>query len=125
MRLQQLVNVQFQASLKKLMEQDMPFKTKYALKGIVNRFTQETTKYDEIRAEAIKRLGNKKEDGTLDMDEKGNVSINEENGKLFSQELTSLLQTEVEIGSVKIADLGDKIDLNVNDLLNLDGLVVD
>ena len=125
MKLSKLVDPQFQSTLRKLAGQEVPLKTAFALKGIIKRANEELVKYEEVRTSAVQRFGDKKEDGTLETNESGNVKLNDENAAAFVAELTSLLSTEVDIGAIKAQDLGDKITLTTSELMSIDELITD
>jgi hypothetical protein len=123
MKLAKLVDPQFQTALKKLAAEELPLRTAFSLRGIIKQANDELAKYDEVRAEALKRFGDKKEDGSLDIDEKGTVKLSEDNMKQFVEQLNQLLITEVSFATVKVADLGTKVNLSANDLIILDTLI--
>jgi len=124
-KLGKLINSQFQTSLAKLMHQDLPLKTAFALRGIVRRNNEEISKYEEVRSEALKRFAKKGEDGKVAVDSNNLVRFDEDNGKLFSQEMEALLTAEVNIGSINLSDLGDKITLSTVDLMSLEDILTE
>ena len=123
MKLSKLTDPQFQVALRKLASQELPLKGAFAIKGIVKKANEELVKYDEVRNEALQRLGTKNEDGSLSKNESGSVDLSEENMQLFVKELGEMLSMEIHIGSLKASDLGDKINLSANDLMALDVLI--
>jgi hypothetical protein len=125
MKLSKLVDPQFQASLTKLTTQDLPLKTAFVLRGVVKRCDEEIVKYNQVRSAALQNFGEKNEDNTLKTDEKGNITLNDANAKALMSELNNLMTTDVDVGSIKMSDLGDKVALSTADLLRLDDIVVD
>ena len=125
MKLGKIVDPGYQSVLRKLASQDIPLKTAFKLKGMIKIGNEELVKYEEVRSEALKRLGDKKEDGSLVIDEKGTVKLAEENMEKFVAELNALLVTEINVGSVKLSELGDKVALTTQDLFTLDDLIVE
>jgi hypothetical protein len=125
MKLSKLVDPQYQGVLRKLAGQEIPLRTGFKLRGIIKAGNEELSKYEEVRAEALKRLGDKKEDGSLEVDDKGTVKLSEDNMKVFVEELNTLLVTDVNIGTVKIAELGDKVSLSTQELFILEDLIVE
>jgi hypothetical protein len=125
MKLSKLVDPQYQAALAKLAAQDLPLRTAFKLRGIIKLGKDELAKYEEVRGEALKRLGDKKEDGSLDVDEKGSVRLSQENMSLFVEELNALLVLDVNVGVIKLSELGEKASLTANDLMILDSLITD
>lgn len=123
MKLSQLNNPVFQGTMKKLMGEPLPLKVAFKLKGISQKIDGEVQKYDEVRLAALKRFGNKKADGSLDTNEDGSVKLERDNLKQFATELQELLDSEVEVGSVRVDELGELIKLSVNELIVLDGVI--
>ena len=123
MKLAKLVDPNFQTALRKLAAEELPLRTAFSLRGIIKQAGEELAKYDEVRAEALKRLGDKNEDGGLAVDENGSVKLSEENMKAFVEQLNGLLATDVPLANVKLADLGTKLNLSTNDLITLDSLI--
>jgi len=125
MKLGKIVDPNYQTVLRKLASQDIPLKAAFKLKGMIKIGNEELTKYEEVRADALKRFGDKKEDGSLDVDDKGTVKLAEENMQKFVDELNALLVTDINVGSVKISELGDKVSLTTQELFMLDDLIVE
>ena len=123
MELGKLVDVQFQTTLRKLASQELPLRAAFTLKGIVNNVNSELKKYDEVRGEALQRLGEKDETGKLIAGDKGNIKLSDDNMKLFVDEMNTLLATPITVGSINAKDLGDKCTLSTSDLLTLDGII--
>ena len=125
MKLSKLIDPEFQNTLKKLAAQEIPLRTAFTLRGIIKSVNDELNKYDEVRTAALNQFGDKDADGKLILGEKNAVQINEENMKQFVAELNALLQTEVNVGSIKLSDLGDKASLTTSELITLDDLVTE
>lgn len=125
MKLGKLVDPQYQAILRKLAAQELPLRTAFKLRGIIKTGNDEFAKYEEVRADALKRFGDRKEDGSLDADEKGTVKLSEENMQQFVAELNALLATDINVGTIKVSELGDKASLTTQDLITLDSLITD
>ena len=125
MKLGKLVDPQYQSILRKLASQDIPLRTAFKLRGIIKISSEELSKYDEVRGEALKRLGDKKEDGSLQIDDKGTVKLSEENMNNFVAELNTLLATDISLGTVNVSELGDKVSLSTQELLILDELIAE
>ncbi len=125
MKLSKLIDPQFQTVLRKLAGQDVPLKTAYKLRGIINKGNEELAKYDTVRTDALQRLGDKNEDGSLAVDDKGTVKLSGDNLQSFTNELTALINMDIPVGNVSINELGDKLSLTTSELLTLDDLIVD
>lgn len=123
MKLGRIIDPKFKETLKKLADQDLPIKASFILKGVVLSSDSESKKFEEVRIEAVKKLGDKKEDGSLAVDEKGIVNINAENMKEYTGQLSALLETDIEVKGLTLNDLGEKVSLNVQDLLILDDII--
>jgi hypothetical protein len=125
MKLGKLVNPAFQLAFKKLTTQELPLRAAFFIKGVSRQVQEELTKYDSSRMEALKRFGSIKETGELDTDESGNVKLSDENMKKFMEELQSLLEIDVIVNSIKIEDLGFKIQLTAAEASALEELLVE
>jgi hypothetical protein len=123
MELNKIVDPQFQGILRKLAGQELPLRSAFTLKGIISNVNGELKKYDEVRGEALQRLGEKGEDGKVLINENGSVKLSEESMKSFVQEMNSLLTTNISVGHITAKDLGDKCSLSASDLLTLDDLI--
>ena len=123
MKLGRIIDPRFKVALKKLTDQDLPIKASFILKGVVLSSDSESKKFEDVRIEAVNKLGDKKEDGSLAVDEKGIVNVNAENMKEYTEQLNALLDTDIEVKGVTLKDLGDRILLSVQDLFILDDLI--
>ena len=123
MKLGRIIDPRFKVALKKLTDQDLPIKASFILKGVVLSSDSESKKFEDVRIEAVNKLGDKKEDGSLAVDEKGIVNVNAENMKEYTEQINALLDTDIEVKGVTLKDLGDRILLSVQDLFILDDLI--
>lgn len=126
MKLSKLVDPQFQVALRKLASQEVPLKSAFKLKGMIKQVNDALAKYDEVRTDALKRYGTKDDSGELVLEENGkNVKLSEENAQAFVQELNDLLADDVEIGSLRISDLGNNLSLSTTELILLEDVILD
>jgi hypothetical protein len=125
MKLARIVDDKFHVALQKLANEPLPLKTAFKLKGISKAVKEEYSKYDEVRKEALQKHGQKNEDGTLKTDEKGNVAFDDNGLQGFVDEINELTSLEIDMGTVKISELGDNIKLTSNELDLLDGVIVE
>lgn len=124
MKLSQLTDKRLQTTLKALMNKPLPIKTAYKLKGLVKTVNDELAKYESLRQDIIGRLADRKDDGTIATDTTGNVLFTSENRAAFFKELKDLLEMDVDMPSIKLADLGT-IDITAEDLFALDELIAE
>jgi hypothetical protein len=126
MKLSKLVNPEFQVALRKLATQEVPLRTAFKLKGMIKQVNEALAKYDEVRTDALKRYGDKDDKGELVLDEGGkNVKLSEDSAQGFVKELNDLLNDEIEIGGVKVADLGENCSLSTTELMLLEDIIQD
>jgi len=121
-KIKQIVNPDFSQAYVKLMKLQVPMKTAYKLKKIAELITDEQKKYEELRKELLTKLGEKNEDGSLKIDQ-GIVSLGENQQAYYEQHL-ELLDIDVEMGVIKIDDLGDA-QLSAAELSSLGELIGD
>lgn len=125
MKLARLLDENLHLAFKNLKNQKLPAKTAFVIKGIQKRMEEEITKYEEVRKELLNRCGKKDENGNLEVDDKNNVLFDADGQKEFINEMNELINTEVEIGTFTLESLGDKVELSGNDVIDLDGLLVE
>jgi hypothetical protein len=125
MKLSTLIEPNFHTAVKKLISQDVPLSAAFKLKGIIKRCDEEIAKYEEVRKVALEKLGDRDEQGNLLQTENGSVKLSQGNMQKFAVELSALLSSEVDVGKLKISDLGDKVNLSMSDLLALGDLIAD
>ena len=123
MKLSKLLDPRFKSGLQKLIAAEIPLKSAFKLKGILLSVNNALQSYDDVRLDAIKKYGIKKEDGDLEVDENGNVKFEPEDHETFSKELQELLTTEVDVAKVAVADLGEKIHISVDELTFLEDIL--
>lgn len=107
-KLETILNPLFKSGLSKLMSGDLPMVVVFDLEGIVDEVNKSIARYEKVRQTLLKKHAVTKEDGSYQSDENGQaVFKTEDDGKTFFKELTELASTEVEVGRIKIGDLGD------------------
>lgn len=125
MKLMLVVNQDFRKALTILAKQDIPLKTGFKLKGILKRVDEEYMKYEECRKDALSRFGEKDQAGNVVQDDQGNVKLSKEGMDNFIKELQDLLQSDIDLPRLTVADLGEKLTMTTEQLLLLDDLVVE
>ena len=123
MKIGNVIDQQFQDVLAKLMAQPLPLKVAYKLHNIKKVADEEFAKYDKIRIEAISRFADKKEDGSIVTDDKGNAQFSPENLANFTKELSELLSVEFQHDKLSIEEMGSKIELSAQDLVAIQGIL--
>ena len=126
MKLARLIDQGFQNSVRTLMKQPLPIKVAYKLRGVVKKAEEELNQYEEMRKEALQKYGKKKEDGSLDITETNNVQFEtRESMQDFLKDIGDLTNLDVDMATISVEELGGDIKLSTEDLMNLDGLLVD
>jgi hypothetical protein len=125
MKLARLVDERLHLALNKLSAEPLPLRTAFKLKGIVKKAREEYSKYEEVRKEALQRHGEKNEDGTLKVDDRNNVQFTPEGIQAFASELNQLTSLDMEMPTLTLSELGEKISLTVEDLEVLEGVIVE
>jgi len=126
MKLARLIDQGFQNSVRTLMKQPLPIKVAYKLRGVVKKAEEELNQYEEMRKEALQKYGKKKEDGSLDTTETNNVQFEtRESMQDFLKDIGDLTNLDVDMATISVEELGGDIKLSTEDLMNLDGLLVD
>ena len=122
MKLAKLLDEGFTAAFIELKSQRHPIKAAYAIKGIDKAIEAELVKYEEMRSELLLTYSTKSETGEP-LIKDGHFVLEGENRSQFIKELTELVNVDVMVGSIAIADLGDNATISTNALIQLEGLV--
>lgn len=123
MKLSRLVDPKFKASLTSLNSQKLPLKTAFKLKSIIKKVDEEFEKYDQVRVAALNSFGDKKEDGSLVVDENGNIPLSGENAQNFVNQMNELIALDVEIPTISVSELGNDLTISSAELMLLDFIV--
>ena len=120
MKLNQIIGSQ--ESLSKLLELKLPIKVSYKISKLINKIQPDLKIYEEKRMDLFKEYG------ILD-EEKQVYNLKPENIEKFSEDLKTLLDTDIEVDfgegkeleRISIASLGD-VQVTSQDLIKLDWL---
>ncbi|KKR00038.1 MAG: hypothetical protein UT24_C0018G0020 [Candidatus Woesebacteria bacterium GW2011_GWB1_39_12] len=107
------------SSLRKLIQQEVPVKVAYQLAKNVRVIDDEYQLIEKQRADLIRKHGEVQEDGS--------TRVADENVAAFTKEMAEYLRTstEVDVKSVSISDLGDNCKLTPQEVIDLEGLLVE
>lgn len=125
MKLARLVDPKFHSALDKLAAEALPLKLAFRLKGIAKTVREEYAKYEEVRQAAVKKYGKKQDNGDLVLDENNMAQFEQKEFQEFAKELGALANEDVELPTIKLSELGDKITMTLEEIEMLDGLVVE
>jgi hypothetical protein len=125
MKLARLSDARMHAVLRKLSAAPLPLRIAFKLKGVQSRVDEELGKYEEVRKSALEKFGKKGEDGKVIIKPDGNVELEQDQLKEFVAQMNELGQTDVDIPSLKMDELGDRVQLSVDELNLLDGILVE
>jgi hypothetical protein len=125
MKLARLTDARFHEALRKLSAQPMPLRVAFKLKGLKTRVDEELKKFEQCRQEALDKFGKKDADGKLVTRPDNTVEFEEGQLQAFAAELNDLGQTDVDLPSIKLDDLGSTAELTVDELTLLDSVVVE
>lgn len=116
MKLAVLINSNFVSALQKLKSEKLPFKAAMQVAAISKKAVSEMNTFDETRVATAKAMAEKDPDGSPIL-VGGNYKLSEENLKQLTFEVAEALNAEIDLGSVKMSELGDlsKISLTAND----------
>lgn len=125
MKLSQITSPGFAASLNKLSKGDLPILTAYSLKTAIGVLETEQAKFESLRKELVEKYAEKNEDGTIKKNERGEYRVAQESVGDFMKEIEELMKVEVQVPTIKLSALGTKLTLSADDLMNLEGLIVE
>lgn len=123
MKLAIIVNPKFRLALTNLSNQSIPLPASFKLKGIIKKVDEEFAKYEECRMACINRLAKKDKKGKLILDARSNAIFEGDSIQSFNKEINDLNQLEVELDTLKISELGSKVEISAQDLIMLDTLI--
>jgi len=123
-KIAQIIQSEFAPALAKVSSVEVPLKVAFRIKGMVIQVKQEVAKYEELRTELIKKHAPRNEAGEFQPDESGQIRPSAENMNEFLREMQELLNLEVEINTVEVAELGEKLKLTGNEVAALEGVLV-
>jgi hypothetical protein len=123
MKLARLIDPGFQKSITSLAKQSLPLKTAWLLRAVVKNVEGELIRYEELRKEALVKYGKKAEDGTVETDELHQVQFDQKGMQAFAADIGDLVNIEVDLPTITLAELGEEVKLSVEDIMNLDGLL--
>lgn len=125
MKLARLTDSRLHAALRKLSAQPMPLRVAFKFKGIQAKIDEELKKFEACRQEALEKFGKKDEAGKLVTKVDNTVDFEPGQLQAFAVELNDLGQTDIEVASVSLAELGDKVELTTDEVALLDGILVE
>lgn len=125
MKLARLTDSRLHAALRKLSAAPLPLRVAFKLKGIQAKVDEELKKFEEVRQGALEKFGKKDADGKLVTKDDGQVEFEPGQLKAFAEELNELGTTDIEMSSVKLDELGDKVELSVDELSLLGNIIVE
>ncbi len=123
MKLARLIDPGFQKSIASLAKQSLPLKAAWLLRGVIKNVEEELERYEELRKEALIKHGKKAEDGLIETDELNQVQFDEKGMQAFAADIGSLVNIEINMPTITLAELGEEVRLNVEDIMNLEGLL--
>ena len=103
-----------------------PFKGAITFKiaRLIRELNKEATLFEESRRTLIEKYGVRKEDGSFEVLEDGTIKLREDQIQECSEEMNTLLNTEIEINADKIpAETFDNIEISPSQIIILESLV--
>jgi len=125
MKLATIVSPVTKEALMRLLASNIPITAAWKLKKIVTEFDKNIHQYEEQRNDLVKKYATKNDDGSFVEGENGQINVDPKQMDSFVKDHLELLSVEVELPTVTIASLGDKLEVKTVDLFALDGIVVD
>lgn len=123
MKLSMVVSPRLNEALNKLVKAEIPVAAAYKLKTIVVKVAEEQKKFEDMRTELINKHAPKNKKGEIVKNEDGGYSVAEKNKEQFFKEIQELLDVEIDLPKIKVSSLGDKLEISVQDLAVLEGLL--
>lgn len=125
MKLARVADQRFHSALDKLAASSLPIKVAYRLKGAIKTVREEYAKYEEVRSAALQKYGKKDPEGKLILGDHGSVQFEDGDLQSFVKEIGELANEEVTIPTIKLSDLGDSVELTLQDVEMLEGFIIE
>lgn len=125
MRVSNMLDVSVQESLQKLSQAVLPLSTALKIKKNMKKISEAVQAYEEQRQRLLALYGEKDKKGELKKSEDGQVKFSEKNLEEFGREVSLLLNTDIELIKINVADLGDKLEMSATELFMLSELLED
>lgn len=122
MQLSKIIDPRFNESLKLLMSVKFPIATTLKVKQVILDIRREFTLYEQSKKDLIQKHGNKKPDGSLDIDQDGKVEFAGAAADAFMASINAILKQEVEINKVPISELAN-LSISVEQLSLLEDII--
>jgi hypothetical protein len=122
MKLIALLDEKFRDALMRLNSQPLPIYTAVLLNTINNQIKKELNDYENNRISLLKTLSNKNQDGSLIVNESGDIQLDEDKKEIYISKLEETLNLEIELSKLDLESL-DGIKISVNDLILLHDLI--
>ncbi|CAB4125180.1 hypothetical protein UFOVP53_75 [uncultured Caudovirales phage] len=124
MKLSKIINPKFKDLLRKLATSEVPVKTAVKLKTISQAVEKALTDYETVRVAIINKHAELNESGEPKADENNNAIFSSPESKIeFGQELSDVLNLDIDLDVISIDDLGDVVLLSAFDLVILEDIL--
>ena len=108
----------------RLMEIKFPGQLTFKIARLAREIVKENQIFEEARFKIAEKYGKRKEDGNLQINENGEVTIEPDKYEECNKELTDLFITEIELNVDKIPiDAFEKIELTPRESLIIEGII--
>lgn len=124
MKIVQLINPEFMAAMRRLLGQEIPGKTAFKLRGLVNKLNEQLEAFQQTRGDIMSRHCLKDEEGKA-ISENGNYKFSDESAAVVTAEMNELLQVEVEHATIKVDELGERFQMSAADAIVLSAVIVE
>lgn len=125
MRISSMLDKSVQGALQKMSQAVLPLSTAMKIKKNMKKISEAVETYEEQRQKLLAVYGEKDKKGELKKSEDGQVKFSDKNLEEFGKEMSQLLNTDVELVKINVADLGDKVEMSAIELFMLSELLED
>jgi hypothetical protein len=111
--------------LEELIIGKIPIQASWKLKKIAYKFDEHYRMYETSRNDLVKKYAIVDEEGKLVTDEKGGINVDPTKMDAFIAEHKELLDIDIDMPTVSIKELGDKLEIEAKKLIILGDIIVD
>jgi len=119
MKLGMLISEEVKLTLAKLAKEQLPLDTCLKLIQIIETIKQKEKELDELRLNLISKYGIKNADGSLQVDDNGNVILDDKSINDFAEEMNKIYNEELKMPTLDIKNPSHDVKYSCEELLSI------
>jgi hypothetical protein len=107
MKLGKIMDANFDRVLNKLLMEPVSLKSAINIKKTLELLRKEYAEYEQERKILLEKYSIKNEDGSMRVNSDGNIAVDENNTSIFMQEISCLLNKEIQIDKIDLRNISE------------------